>query len=446
MPTKENIYHLPRGYSERQIIFRSFRMLGNPIQAITHNMKKFSGTYSLVFPGSHQLFIITQDPGFTNYVLRENHGNYHKSDLTSERAGRLFGKGLLFSNGEYWLRQRRLIQPGFHQKKIQALYEIIVETIDEFMLTFPTGDRVDVYPSIYQLAFNIAIRSLFDIKLSPGSVQEISRLFGELQDFLVKDINKPLRRFLYPLTKADQIHFRKAKELREIFRDILLQRRADGGSYNDLLDMLLKTRYEDTGEPMPDEQVIDEMLILIMAGHETTANTLSWLLHLVASDKVVQEKLTGILASIDPYESVKNEYLQAVINESMRLRPAAWMTDRVALTDDRFGDYSFPKGTIIMSFFYGIHRHVDHWTDPDRFWPERFLDEQSKVRKCPAFFPFGAGPRMCIGNNFAMAEMSLVLHAFFRLFRISPTERSPELKPMMTLRPDKVVLAISNRS
>jgi cytochrome P450 len=431
MPIKNTNYHLPRGYSEMQVIFRSFRFLGNPIQAVSHNMEKFGGTYSVVIPGSHQRLILTQDPAFINHVLRENHTNYHKSNLTSERAGRLFGKGLLFSNGDYWL--------------IQGLYAIVVKTIEEFLVELPTGNGVDVYPLFYRLAFKIAIRSLFDIELSAGAASEISRLFGELQDFLVRDINKPLRKLLYPITKEDRIHYKKAEELRAIFRGILQQRLSDPGEYNDLLDMLLKTRYEDTGEPMAEEQVIDEMLILIMAGHETTANTLSWLLYLVASEKAVQDKLGASIEETDIYESVQNEYLQAVINESMRLRPAAWMTDRVALTDDRFGDYSFPAGTIIMSFFYGLHRHPDHWKDAQLFNADRFIGEQGRVKKSPAFFPFGAGPRMCIGNYFAMAEMSLVLYAFFSRFRISPTGLEPVMRPLMTLRPDKVSLNIERR-
>lgn len=429
-----------------QVLFRSLSFFRHPIRAISRNMKKFAGTYSFVFPGSRQRFILTQDPAFINYVLRENHSNYHKSHLTSERAARLFGKGLLFSNGDYWLRQRRLIQPGFHQKKIQGLYGIVVKTIEESLADFPAGDRVDVYPLMYRLAFNIAIRSLFDIELSPDAMSELSLLFSELQDFLIKDINKPVHRILYRFTREDRKHYKKSEKLRALIHAIMQQRLAEPREYNDLLDMLLQARYEDTGEPMSEEQIIDEVLILLFAGHETTATSLSWLLFQVAPERAIQEKLTKSIEQTDIYDSIRNEYLQAVINESMRLRPAAWMTDRVALADDRFGGFSFPKGTVVMPFFYGLHRNTDHWTDAGLFKPERFIDEQGKIRKSSAYFPFGAGPRMCIGNNFAMAEMSLVLHAFFTRFRIAATGQEPKMKPLMTLRPDKIILAIQKRA
>lgn len=406
-------------------------------------MEIFSGTYAAEFP-RNQHYILTQDPALINYVLRENHTNYHKSNMTAGKAARLFGKGLLFSNGEYWLRQRRLIQPSFHQKKIQGLYEIVGRTIEEFLVNFPAGDDIDIYPLVHQLSFDIAIRSLFDIELSDELRSELSRIFGDLQEHYIRDVNSPLRRFLYPITKIDRINQRKSLRLRKLILGILEQRRADPREYNDLLDLLLKVRYEDTGEPMAEDQVIDEILILLFAGHETTASTLSWLLYQVAREKEVMEKLSVSIEQTALYDSVKNVYLQAVINESMRLRPAAWATDRVALTDDRFGDYSFPKGTIILPFFYGAHRNKDHWKDANVFLPERFIDDEGKIKKHPAFFPFGAGPRMCIGNHFAMAEMSLFVHLFFAKFRIRPTAQEPVMNALMTLNPDRVVLGVEN--
>lgn len=404
-------------------------------------MAIYDGTYSAVLPGN-QRFILTQDPGLINYVLRENHTNYHKSALTSTRGGRLFGNGLLFSNGAYWLRQRRMIQPSFHQKKIQGLYEIVVKTTDEFLAGFPVGDQVDVYPLMHQLAFNIAVRSLFDIELTEKQSGDLNRIFNELQDFFMNDINLPIRRLLYPLTREDRVNFKKSAQLRAVILEIIRQRQADTKQYNDLLDLLLNARYEDTGEAMTGDQIIDEVLILLFAGHETTANTLSWLLYQVAPQKEILEKISSSVQQTNMYDSMKNDYLQAVINESMRLKPAAWITDRVALADDSFGDFSFPKGTIVIPFFYGLHRHKDYWEDSDTFMPERFIDELGKIKKHPAYFPFGAGPRMCIGNNFAMAEISLFLHCFFKQFRIFPTTQVPEMKPLITLRPDKVVLGI----
>lgn len=404
-------------------------------------MTKFSGTYSVATLTGHHL-ILTQDPAFINYVLKENHTNYPKSEITAERAAKYFGKGFLFSNGEDWLTHRRLVQPGFHREKIAGLYEIIIGTIDRSLVDFPTGENIDVYPLVYQTAFNIVINSLFTIRLAPETISELSRTFSEVQDFYIREVNKPLQRFFYPINHADRVMLRKSAKMRDILKGILIERQSSNENFNDLLDILLKARYEDTGMPIPEERLIDQIMILIFAGHETVANTLSWLLYLLASETKVMERLRASAETMSITDSAKDEYFTAVINEGMRLYPAAWMTDRVALKDDQFGDLSFPKGTVILSFFYGLHRNKEYWTDESTFNPERFLAENAKEKKTKNFFPFGAGPRLCIGNNFAMAEMSFFLYAFLKEFRISPTEQVPNMKPLITLRPDKVVLNV----
>ncbi|MBS1661622.1 MAG: cytochrome P450 [Bacteroidetes bacterium] len=439
-----NTYHLPSGYSFAQVFMRSLTINQGPIETTSENMEKFDGTYSMTFPGNQQL-IVTQDAGFINHVLREKHTNYKKSAMTSGKAARLFGDGLLFSNGDFWLQQRRLIQPGFHSKKLQGLYEIVARTIDETLAAFPTGENVDFYPLMHRLSFDIVIRALFDIDLSPATMQELTSLFTGLQNFLIRDIRRPFRKFLYPINGQERLNLKRSDQLKDLIRQVIRQRRNDPKPYNDLLDMLLSTRYEDSGEPMSEEQLIAEVLILLFAGHETTANTLSWLLYLVSSKKDILDRLTELSLKLDINESIRNEYFQAVINESMRLRPAAWMADREAIADDSFAGYSYPAGTVIMTFFYGLHRHREFWENSDVFDPNRFIDENGKIRKSPAFFPFGAGPRMCIGNNFAMAEMGLFLRAFFSKFEISPTSTPPELMPLITLRPDKVLLNVKKR-
>ena len=405
-------------------------------------MEAFSGTYSASL-GINRKLILTQNPDFINYILKENHRNYNKSELSTERAVEFFGKGLLFSNGDYWLRQRRLIQPAFHREKLQGLYGIIIKSIDEFLLQFPIGKSIDVYPLTHQLSFNIIIQSLFDIKLSPQIVKELIQIFTELQDFLIKDINQPLRRFFYPITGTENRQLKKAKRLREIFIEIVNERIASDKNYDDLLDMLLKSKYEDTGEAMTNEQIVDEVLIIIFAGHETTANALSWLLYLLSTNNETVEKLINSFADSSIHECLNNEYLKATINEVMRLYPAAWMTERVAIEDDGFEGISFPKNTIIIPFFFGLHRDKKLWTEELRFEPQRFIND-TKAVKSKNYFPFGAGPRMCIGNNFAMAEMSFFIFSFLKKFQIESTGQIPEMKALITLRPDKVLLNIKN--
>ena len=420
----------------------SITFLKDPIRAICRNMKKYSGTYSAYLPGNGKL-ILTEDPDFIQYVLRDNHSNYQKSELSTKTAARLFGNGLLFANGESWLKQRRLIQPGFHHGKIQGLYRIIAGTAGKFISDFPTGENIDVYAQMHRLSFAILIQSLFDIHLSAPTISELSQGFTDLQDFLLKDVNEPHRKLLYPFNRADQIILQKSGKIKNILKGIIAERKAGGSSHNDLLDMLLNTRYEDTGEVMEEEKIIDEIHVLLFAGHETTANTLSWLFYLLATHPEVCKKLKSRIDQIDIYESPKDEYFNAVISEAMRLYPAAWMTERVCMTDDHFREFSYPRGTIIIPFFYGLHRNKKYWKNESSFDPERFIfSDPAMNKKVKNFFPFGAGPRMCIGNNFAMAEMSFVLHNFFSSFKIFPTKESPTMWPLITLRPRKLLLNI----
>lgn len=337
------------------------------------------------------------------------------------------------------------MQPGFHREKIQALFGLMVKVIDEYLAIFPMGGNIDVYPLMHKLAFNIVIKSLFDIEISVNTMEALGANFDVIQNFIIKDINQPFRRAFYPLTRKDKRVLAKAGAIKNAFAQIIQQRRQGDKLHNDLLDMLLQSRYEDTGEPMADEQVIDELLVFMFAGHETTANTLSWLLYLLSINKPVMDEFAVMVGKMDIYDSHKSDYLNAVINEAMRLYPAAWLTDRVALSDDGFGEYSYPKGTIIISFFYGAHRNLNNWEDADVFNPRRFLDENGKLKKIKEFFPFGAGPRLCIGNNFAMAEMCFFLCRFLQSFSISPTGQVPLLKPLITLRPDKILLNIQRK-
>ena len=210
MDINKKKYNLPVGYSLFQTTLKSKEFLNNPIKFISKSMEAFSGTYSASLSINRKL-ILTQNPDFINYILKENHRNYNKSELSTERAVEFFGKGLLFSNGDYWLRQRRLIQPSFNREKLQGLYSIIIKSIDEFLLQFPIGKSIDVYPLVHQLSFNIILQSLFDIKLSSQIMEELNQIFTELQDFLIKDINQPLRRFFYPFTGTENRQLKKQK-------------------------------------------------------------------------------------------------------------------------------------------------------------------------------------------------------------------------------------------
>lgn len=433
-------YNLPNGYTFLQSLGRTYRQVKDPIGSMEESMRKYNGTYAVNL--GMQRMIATQDPGFIDYVLKTNHKNYYKSPIVAEQLARFLGKGLLTSNGEYWLKQRRLIQPGFHPEKIRALYGIIEKTVDNFINAFPEGEQIDVYPLMNTLAFEIVINTLFNVKVPVEIRGELSRFITETQDFVIKDIRQPHKRWWFRVSGEVRRNLRKSERAREIIRDIIRARKSSGQKFDDLLDMLLDARYEDTGLPMQESQVIDEILVLLIAGHETTANALSWTLYLLATHPEALRKLRVATVGLSVADSVKNEYLNAVINESMRLYPPAWISDRIAVNDDAYRQYTFPKNTIIILFYYGLHRDPKYWENPTSFRPERFLRDKDDREKPRAYYPFGAGPRLCIGNNFAMAEMTIFLRAMVQTFDLLPTAVVPQMKPLVTLRPEQIILGV----
>jgi cytochrome P450 len=435
-------YNLPKGYSLLQTTLKTSDFLKNPINFIGKSMEKFGDTYTASI--GLQKFIVTKNPDFINHILREKQKNYMRSHITTKRGAQFFGNGLLFSNGEYWLKQRRPIQPAFHRSKIKGLFGNIQQTINDYLVDFPMGQNVDIYPIMHDLSFRVLIKSLFEIELSKEVMAELNQIFEELSSFLMKDVNMPIRKLFYPFTGEEKKHIKKGQRLREIILNIINERKDSSGEFYDILDMLIHSKYEDTGESMTEEQLVDEVQILISAGHETTGNTLSWLLHNLAFNPEKQQKLIDSIDHSTIDEVIQNDYLKACINESMRLFSTSWTSERVAMVDDTFEDYSYPEGTVVVPFFFGVHRDKDLWEDALAFKPERFIEDE-KLAKSKKFFPFGAGPRMCIGNSFALAEISYFLFSFFKSYTIEKTESVPELMPLLTLRPSEVVLKVKKR-
>jgi len=431
---------MPPGYNFLQSLVRTYKQVKNPIGTMEESMQRFNGTYTVNLGFTR--VIATQDPGFIDHVLRANHKNYPKSPIQTEQLGKFLGKGLLTSNGEHWLKQRRLIQPGFHSDKIHSLFSIIKKTVDEFLEKFPTGKEIDVYPLMYDLAFKIVINSLFNVKVPSEDQRQLSTFIKDVQEYVIKEVRQPHKNWWFKISGEVKRNLRKARDARDIIRNIIQERKKSSRKYNDLLDMLLDARYEDNGEPMPEDQVIDEILILLIAGHETTANALSWTLYLLANHPDELKKLRAATKNLTVDEAVTNDQLNAVIKESMRLYPPAWISDRVALKDDQYKDFSFPKGSIIVVFYYGLHRDEKHWKNHVSFIPERFEKKNTEKEKLKAYYPFGAGPRLCIGYNFAMAEMVIFLQEMIHRFDVRPGKIIPLVNPLITLRPDKVILEI----
>lgn len=430
----------PPGYNFWQSLERMYKQVRNPVGTIVESMARFNGTYGVNL--GFQRMIATQEPGFVDHVLRVNHKNYYKSKIQTDQLGRYLGKGLLTSNGEYWLRQRRLIQPGFHAEKIRALYSIIQNTVDRFLDNFPTGQQINVYPLMNKLAFRIVIDSLFNVDVPVESQLQLSSFIEEAQELVIKEVRQPYKRWWFELSGEVKRNLKNAERARNIIRGLIEQRRRSTDTHHDLLQMLMDARYEDNGEPMDERQIIDEILILLIAGHETTANALSWTLYLLANHRDELESLRAETRGFTTEQCVTNDRLNAVIKESMRLYPPAWISDRVALHDDTFENYFISKGTIVVVFYYGLHRDGKYWPEPEKFLPSRFFKNQITKEQLKAYFPFGSGPRLCIGYNFAYAEMVIFLGSFIQRFDMLPTIQKPQINPLVTLRPDRILLEI----
>ena len=441
----------PPSVSRWLTIQRVIRFVKDPIPILDESLKKYGSTYRFYLGGIRKS-LITIDPEVIRHVLQKNHRNYHKSEIQTDILGRFIGQGLLTSNGDYWLRQRRLIQPGFHREKLASLVDIMNETItqylDEYFIKSPT---VDIYSHMNLLAFRVVVKSLFGADLPKEHLLELTRLITIQQQFIIRLIRQPYLRGWFKLSGAIKKHEHLAERVRSIIRKVIADRQRSGERRDDLLQMLLDSRYEDSGLGMSEKQLLDEAMILFIAGHETSANALTWAFFLLAHHPGITSRVLDEIKFVSSERPTfsdlsKLKYTRQVIDETMRLYPPAWLIDRVALESDVANNYRIEKGMLVGIYVYGLHRNAVFWPEPDKFDPDRFQDSRNLTPF--TYLPFGAGPRSCIGNNFAIIEMQLVLfHVLsnFGLDLVFPDQKVKAL-PLVTLRPETGIdLKLSRR-
>ncbi len=420
----------------------------NPIQFHHKWFNEKGDTFSIKSPFYGHI-ILTRDAVLTRHILQKNHKIYHKSKIQTTHLSKYVGYGLLTSSGDYWLKQRRLIQPAFHKDKIQNLVAIIDTAITTQVDTIKAEGMVDLYPLMNALAFEVVAKSLFNFSAETQTLNRLQFIIEKLQLFIVKELRMPYKKLWYTLNGQIKYHMALVKESRAIINTIIEDRRQSKNNHDDLLDMLLHAQYED-GSTMTNDQLIDEILILFVAGHETTANALTFTLKLLAQNKEAlikaEEEIKNV--NIKDYSALEEisqlNYIKCCIEESMRLYPPAWITDRVNIEDDSINGCYLKKGTIIGASIYEMHRNKSYWNSPEHFIPERFLDAHRK-EIMPFYMPFGAGPRLCIGNNFAMYEMILAVSSILKKFHISTTDDIIKVNPLITLKPVDVQLKFTLR-
>ena len=380
-------------------------------------------------------------PEEIKHVLVTHHKNFIKS-RGLQFARRLLGEGLLTSEGEFHLRQRRLVQPAFHRQRIDAYGRTMAEYALRMNEQWYDGMETDISQEMMRLTLAIAGKTLFNTDVE-READEIGQALSTAMDLFVNFTN-PLVRILEKLPLPETRRFEKAKERLDatIYR-MINERRASGKDQGDLLSMLLLAQdVEGDGTGMTDEQVRDEALTLLLAGHETTAVALTWTWYLLSQHPEVESKLhaelTEVLGGRPPVTKDLEHlrYTRQVLTEAMRLYPPAYTFGRMALHEYRIGEFTVPAHATISMCPYVVHRNSAFYTEPEKFLPERWTPEFEERRHKFAYIPFGGGPRVCIGEAFAWMEGVLVLATLAQHWqmRLAPNH-VVALRPLITLRP-----------
>ena len=358
-------------------------------------------------------------PDHVKYVLHDHHRNYDKQSLLVDLVKPLFGNGLFTNNGESWLHQRRLMQPSFHHKRLAHLGTSMTDATLAMLERWQgVGSHpLDIPLEMTRLTLRIAGLTLFNLDLS-NDVDIVGRTFTTILPQLTKYFLVPFPPLWVP-TPSNRRLQAGLETLNQVVYGIISQRRKhitdSRMETGDLLSMLLAARDEETGEGMNDQQVRDEVMTLLIAGHETTSAALTWIWYLLSQHPEVEQRLHdevdrvlgGQPPTVDRLDDLP--YTRRVIQETMRLYSPAFFIIRHTIADDEIGGYPVPANSVIFLMAHATHRHPAIWEEPERFDPERFTPERSAGRPRFAYYPFGGGPRICIGNSFAMMEAQLVL-------------------------------------
>jgi cytochrome P450 len=384
------------------------------------------------------------DPAAVEHVLVKNHKNYGKMPMLTRPIRLVIGNGLFASEGDFWLRQRRLSQPAFLRSAIVRLADRMTSAVDGFIRTWQNeadGRTVDLSAEMTRLVLHIAAGTLFGADVG-GDADAIAGAQRPIFDMVRHKLDNPLSAPLWLPTRRNRA-FRSAKGVFDaVVLRLIESRRRSGPAGNDVLDLLLAARDEESGTGMSDQQLRDEVMTLLFAGLDTTTAGILWAWHLLARHPQVQEALHDQVAARLQGRTPTADDLPhlplatAVLEEALRLYPPAPGLPRVSAEADEIHGYPIPAKAIVTVSQWLIHRHHDYWDDPDAFRPERFLPGGGKERPKLAYFPFGAGPRVCIGNTFASIESALILAALAQRFQFRPAD-DREVEPDMTfvLRP-----------
>ena len=409
---------------------------GEVFEVLIDYHKEYGDIFLLELPKNQYVYSIASSESI-QHVLQMNNQNYIKGERINITSP-LIGSGLFASEGEFWRRQRRMMQPAFHRKEISKLAEVMIEVIKETMSGWDayisSRERLDMQKEMMNLTMEVVTRTLFTNSLSPEEVAEVGRQITFLLNVITERSQSPFRIGEILPTARNRRFDAGIASINSIIYRLIEDRRASGEFGDDLLGMMLTAQDEETGSIMNDKQLRDELVTMFLAGHETTAIALSWSFVLLSLNPAVRRKLqdevdsvlSGRIPSAADYNAL--QYTTAVFHEVMRLYPPLPLTIRQALEDDILEGYPVKAHSSVFVNFYSLHHNPDVWDNPEGFDPERFLPGRGEKRHRFAYAPFGGGPRQCIGNNFAMMEGVLALAMIAQKYE-------PNLCPGTDIRP-----------
>ncbi len=388
---------------------------------------------------------ISRSPETAQRVLVDNRRNYDKKTRGYDALRLFLGNGLLTSEGEFWKRQRRIAQPAFHRQRIAAFGETMVAMTEQALRRWEPLARaqqpVDIAEEMTALTLRIAAKTLLSTDVTDED-NSIGTAVSELNLFAREIMTNPLAIPWYVPTPRNRRYRKWADMLDGVVDGIIEERRRTGRDEGDLLSMLMNATDAETGERMSDVQLRDEVMTIFLAGHETTANNLAWTFYLLSTHPDVQRRLRSELVDVlggrapTVDDLPRLPWLRAVMHESLRLYPPAWSIGRRCIDDDVLDGYRIRGGSIILLSPWLTHRDPRYWDNPEGFDPSRFDEGWERARPRYAYFPFGGGPRLCIGNNFALMEAQLVLATVLQRFSPALAPGWPVVpQPLITLKP-----------
>jgi cytochrome P450 len=385
--------------------------------------------------------VLLNNPDYAEYVLVRNHRNFIKFPRFFRHAEAIFGQGLLTSEGEFWHRQRRLAAPAFHAQRVAGYGDTMVHHTERMLAGWQPGALRDVHADMMEVTLRITAKTLFDAEVD-ADVAGLGAAIDAIADEIAKRVRRPWRIPDAIPTPGNIRYLRGLRRIDQLVNAIIRERQThDDADRGDLLSMLMLAR-DDDGKPMTEQQLRDEVITLLLAGHETTALALSWIWYLLAQHPEADAKLAAelheVLGGRAPAASdlPRLRYAEQVVTEAMRIYPPVWGFGREALADCEIGGYAIPAGTTIIISPWVSHRNPRYFADPAAFRPERWDGDFAATLPRFAYVPFGGGPRICIGNRFAMMEAVLILATVAQRFRLELQSDQPVVPmPSITLRP-----------